>query len=198
MHPRFTIHTSCAASRITISSAVRPEGKLSSTVSIQSGRDAGARFWKKNSPSAPFTNRFNALRRAGDPTERPRGDGEVVADQVELRVPGCREEHLVRVRDGHLAAGGLEDLLTSGHIDTIGGRAWPRDPRPPNRYPVRVDFYRTREGKTLRIGESDDGMLSVEILKDGAWTAAPLGMIGLRLSPETRRLKASEIKTLPN
>jgi len=60
---------------------------------------------------------------------------------------------------------------------------------------VRVDFYRTREGKTLRIGESDDGMLSVEILKDGAWTAAPLG---LRLSPETRRLKASEIKTLPN
>jgi hypothetical protein len=56
-----------------------------------------------------------------------------------------------------------------------------------------VDFYRTREGKTLRIGESDDGMLSVEILKDGAWT-----MIGLRLSPETRRLKASEIKTLPN
>jgi hypothetical protein len=63
---------------------------------------------------------------------------------------------------------------------------------------VPVDFYRTGEGKTLRIGESDDGMLSVEILKDGAWTAAPLGMIGLRLSPETRRLKASEIKTLPN
>jgi hypothetical protein len=113
-------------------------------------------------------------------------------------MPGRREEHLVGVRDGHLAARGLEDLLANGHIDTIGGRAGPRDPRPPNRYPVRVDFYRTREGKTLRIGESDDGMLSVEILKDGAWTAAPLGMIGLRLSPETRRLKASEIKILPN
>jgi hypothetical protein len=41
-------------------------------------------------------------------------------------------------------------------------------------------------------------MLSVEILKDGAWTAAPLGMIGLRLQPSTRRLKASEVKTLPS
>jgi hypothetical protein len=71
MHPRFTIHTSCAASRTTISSAVRPEGKLSSTVSIQSGRDAGARFWKKNSPSAPFTNRFNAIGRPAIPRRAP-------------------------------------------------------------------------------------------------------------------------------
>ena len=61
-----------------------------------------------------------------------------------------------------------------------------------------VDFYRSQEGKTLRIGETEDGMLSVEILKDGAWTAAPLGMIGLRLQPTTRRLKASEVKALPN
>ena len=60
------------------------------------------------------------------------------------------------------------------------------------------DFYKTEMGKTLRVDESEDGQLTVEILKDGAWTAAPLGMIGLRLSPETRRLKASEIKTLPN
>ena len=83
-------------------------------------------------------------------------------------------------------------------MDTIGGRAAPATGRRRPGYPVPVDFYRTGEGKTLRIGESDDGMLSVEILKDGAWTAAPLGMIGLRLSPETRRLKASEIKALPN
>jgi hypothetical protein len=59
------------------------------------------------------------------------------------------------------------------------------------------DFYRTELGKTLRVGESADGMLSVEILKDGAWTSAPLGMIGLRLSPGTKRLTASEIKALP-
>lgn len=60
-----------------------------------------------------------------------------------------------------------------------------------------MDFYRTEQGKTLRIGESEDGMLSVEILKDGEWRDAPLGMIGLRLSPRTRRLSIAEIKTLP-
>lgn len=59
------------------------------------------------------------------------------------------------------------------------------------------DFYRTELGKTLRIGESEDGMLTVEILKDGVWTEAPLGMIGLRLSPQTRRLTATEVKALP-
>lgn len=59
------------------------------------------------------------------------------------------------------------------------------------------DFYRTEKGKTLRIGETEDGMLTVQILKDGEWTDAPLGMIGLRLSPSTRRLKAAEIKALP-
>jgi hypothetical protein len=40
-------------------------------------------------------------------------------------------------------------------------------------------------------------MLSVEVLKDGEWERAPLGMIGLRLSPTTRRLTSSEIKALP-
>jgi hypothetical protein len=59
------------------------------------------------------------------------------------------------------------------------------------------DFYRTEMGKTLRIGESGDGMLTVEILKDGEWCPAPLGMIGLRLAPKTRRLTGSEIKSLP-
>ena len=32
-----------------------PTGSCSSTVSIHSGRGSGARFWKKNSPSAPLT-----------------------------------------------------------------------------------------------------------------------------------------------
>ncbi|HEX6329882.1 MAG TPA: hypothetical protein VF129_01140 [Actinomycetota bacterium] len=59
------------------------------------------------------------------------------------------------------------------------------------------DFYRTELGKTLRIRESDDGMLTVDLLKDGIWTAAPRGMIGLRIAPETRRLTRSEIRTLP-
>src|SRR5262249_39249945 len=55
MHPRFTIHRSCAASRTTISRVVRPDGKRSSTVSIHSGRCSGARFWKNGSLAAPST-----------------------------------------------------------------------------------------------------------------------------------------------
>jgi len=39
------IHASEAASRGTISSASRPDGKRSATTSIQGGREAGARFW---------------------------------------------------------------------------------------------------------------------------------------------------------
>ncbi|HSJ50193.1 MAG TPA: hypothetical protein VLA90_02760 [Actinomycetota bacterium] len=59
------------------------------------------------------------------------------------------------------------------------------------------DFYRTERGKTLRIRESEDGMLTVDLLKDGTWTSAPRGMIGLRLAPETRRLTRTEIRALP-
>jgi hypothetical protein len=61
-----------------------------------------------------------------------------------------------------------------------------------------IDFFRTELGKTLRVGQSEDGMLSVEILKDGAWCSAPLGMIGLRLAPKTRRLSLSEVRALPD
>ena len=60
------------------------------------------------------------------------------------------------------------------------------------------DFYKTEMGKTLRVEESEDGQLTVEILKDGAWTEAPRGMIGLRLSPGTKRLTQREIKRLPD
>jgi hypothetical protein len=52
-------------------------------------------------------------------------------------------------------------------------------------------------GKTLRVEETEEGTLTVAVLKEGSWAAAPLGMIGLRLSPNTRRLTASEIKNLP-
>ncbi len=71
-------------------------------------------------------------------------------------------------------------------------------PRGRGRYAWRVtDFYRTAKGKTIRVTESDDGMLSVQVLREGAWRDAPIGMIGLRLSPGTRRLTAKEIATLP-
>ncbi len=71
MQPRLITHASWASSRTTTSCAVRPEGKLSSTVSTHSGRDWGARFWKKNSPSAPFTNRFSAMGRPATPRSAP-------------------------------------------------------------------------------------------------------------------------------
>ena len=71
MQPRLATHTSPAASRSTTSSAVRPEGKRSSAVSIQSGRFSGARFWKNGSPSAPFTNRLSAIGRPRTPPSAP-------------------------------------------------------------------------------------------------------------------------------
>ena len=60
------------------------------------------------------------------------------------------------------------------------------------------DFYRTEMGKNpARVEETEEGALTVAVLKEGSWALAPLGMIGLRLSPNTRRLTASEIKNLP-
>jgi hypothetical protein len=61
-----------------------------------------------------------------------------------------------------------------------------------------IDFFRTEFGKTLRIKESEDGTLRVDILKDGIWTVAPRGMIGLRLSKSTRRLTPREVLALPD
>jgi hypothetical protein len=60
-----------------------------------------------------------------------------------------------------------------------------------------TDFYRTERGITIRVTTSDDGGLQVQLLKNGAWEQAPAGMMGLRLSPGTKRLRASEIKALP-
>ena len=67
----------------------------------------------------------------------------------------------------------------------------PRDPG------ATTNFFRTELGKTLRVDETDEGSLSIEILKDGEWWEAPRGMIGLRLSPGSRRLTATEIHALP-
>ena len=67
MQPRFATQASPAASVTTTSSAARPDGNLSSTVSIQSGRGDGARFWKNASPSAPCTYRFSTMGRPATP-----------------------------------------------------------------------------------------------------------------------------------
>jgi hypothetical protein len=58
-------------------------------------------------------------------------------------------------------------------------------------------FFRTGMGKTLRVEEDNEGALRVDILKEGVWTQAPRGMIGLRLSSGSRNLTAAEILALP-
>jgi hypothetical protein len=61
-----------------------------------------------------------------------------------------------------------------------------------------IDFFRTELGKTLRIQESDEGALRVDILKEGVWVQAPRGMFGLRLSKGSRRLTPAEVLALPH
>jgi hypothetical protein len=55
-----------------------------------------------------------------DPWQRRFGDRHVVLRQVQLRVPGLRKEHLVRVRDHHLATAGFKDgLLRPRHGTSV-------------------------------------------------------------------------------
>ena len=71
MQPRLITQASAASSVTTTSSAVRPEGKLSSTVWTKSGRFSGARFWKNGSPSAPLHEALQRHRPAADAAQRP-------------------------------------------------------------------------------------------------------------------------------
>ena len=115
MQPRLATHASPAASSSTISSAVRPDGKVSVATRIHSGRLSGARFWKNGSFSIPSTKRLSAIGRPRDAGQGPVGDRQEVRDDVELRVPRHREVHLVGVADRDLAAADLEDLLARRH-----------------------------------------------------------------------------------
>ena len=71
MQPRLATHARPAASSMTISSAVRPDGKVSVAVRIHSGRFSGARFWKNGCPAAPSTNRLSAIGRPPAPRNAP-------------------------------------------------------------------------------------------------------------------------------
>ena len=59
------------------------------------------------------------------------------------------------------------------------------------------DFFRTELGKTIRVEQDSDGALRVDMLRDGTWSEAPRGMIGLRLSSSTHTLTPREILALP-
>lgn len=57
--------------------------------------------------------------------------------------------------------------------------------------------YRTEGGVILRVLEAEDGGLRVQVLKEGIWVEGRIGMVGLRLSPSTVELTASEVSLLP-
>ncbi len=57
--------------------------------------------------------------------------------------------------------------------------------------------YRTGSGTIFRVAETDEGGLKLEVLKDGAWIAGRIQMVGLRLSPSTTKLRPEAILQLP-
>ena len=68
----------------------------------------GARFWKKGSSVGAVDEALEDHGPAIDASQRAIGHGQVVVDEVELGVARLREEDLVRVRDGHPPAAGID------------------------------------------------------------------------------------------
>ena len=62
--PRLTPQARCAPSATTSSRAVRPLGKLTVALCSHSGALSGMRFWKKNSPVTPSTQRLSVVGRS--------------------------------------------------------------------------------------------------------------------------------------
>ena len=60
-----------------------------------------------------------------------------------------------------------------------------------------VGVYRTGPGTIFRIIETAGGWMKVEVLKNGAWTAGRIGMVGLRLAGSTTKLTPEAILQLP-
>jgi hypothetical protein len=57
--------------------------------------------------------------------------------------------------------------------------------------------YRTVAGKIFRITDTVESGLKVEVLKDGAWTAGRIGIVGLRLARSTTKLTSTAVLDLP-
>ncbi len=62
---------------------------------------------------------------------------------------------------------------------------------------VGTSVYRTAAGLILRITDTVEAGLKVEVLKDGAWTPGRIGMVGLRLARSTTKLSPKAITALP-
>jgi hypothetical protein len=48
-----------------------------------------------------------------------------------------------------------------------------------------------------RVLQSDEGDLTVEVLRDGEWVRGRTGLVGLRLDATTTRLTEKDIRELP-
>jgi hypothetical protein len=62
---------------------------------------------------------------------------------------------------------------------------------------VPAGVYKTESGMVFRVSKTPEMGLRVEVLRDGAWEAGRIGMVGLRLSPTTKTLRAKAIGALP-
>jgi hypothetical protein len=59
-----------------------------------------------------------------------------------------------------------------------------------------TSVYRTGSGMIFRVTLTEDGHLSVHILKEDAWETGPIGMVGLRRVKGTRRLTKEQVAVL--
>jgi hypothetical protein len=87
--PRFATQARPAGSSSTISSAVRPDGKVSVAVRIQSGVLSGARFWKNGSLPAPSTKRLSAMGRPRTPVRAPSATARKYRTRSSFVCPAC-------------------------------------------------------------------------------------------------------------
>jgi hypothetical protein len=58
--------------------------------------------------------------------------------------------------------------------------------------------YKTERGTIFRIRETDEGHISVELLKAAAWVAGPIGMAGLRVARATTKMTQRQVQALPS
>ena len=118
MTPRLTAHARCAASLGHSSVAVRPLGKLTVAVWSHSGAPLGHALLEERLRRRPVDVALHHRRPLTQVDERGIGHRQVVLDELELGDPDLGEEHLVGVREAHLAPGHLEHQV----------RRWPSDP----------------------------------------------------------------------
>ena len=76
----------------------------------------------------------------------------------------------------------------------MGG--WSGEREPGGCFMKQIAVYRTESGTVFRVQHSEDGFLSVELLKGGAWQPGPIGMVGLRKVMGTKRLTDRQIDAL--